>query len=412
MRFIYGQGWVHVQAPEGEDGGGGGAADGGGEGAGGEDGASAPEGGEAGGEAPAPDGSEGGHGDPGALPDGEVPADGGGAGDGDQGEAPAASMLDAINKGLGYKKDEAKPPVDKTKAAQPPADKAKQSPAQPPKPKTSAELELKPEELKGLGPKAQQRFREVIGTVKAHEATIARVSDENKQLSAARDSLFSAMDDAQMTKEDLGGYLEFHAMMTSQDPKQLESALKIVTDQRNAIMAALGRDGEGFDALDGFDDLRKAVEDETISRAHAVEVAASRRAKASAQKTAEQAQQRKQQEGEQQRANAAAATKALDDIKGWVQELERSDLDYKAKEGMLLEAQGDQPSKLKQVMKDYPPAQWLPTLKLLYQGIKVQRAAAPGKSTTPLRPSGVRPGGKSPTSMKEAIDQGLGYAKG
>jgi hypothetical protein len=87
-----------------------------------------------------------------------------------------------------------------------------------------------------------------------------------------------------------------------------------------------------------------------------------------------------------------------------VKSLASSDIDYKAKEAKVID-------QVDEVIKNYPPEQWLPTLKLLYQGITITKAAPQRKSETPLRPTGAKPGAKAPSSMEEAISQGLGYAK-
>jgi hypothetical protein len=44
---------------------------------------------------------------------------------------------------------------------------------------------------------------------------------------------------------------------------------------------------------------------------------------------------------------------------------------------------------------------------MLYDGIVIQKAPA-GKQVTPLRPSGLKPGAKAPTSMLEAINPASG----
>jgi hypothetical protein len=62
------------------------------------------------------------------------------------------------------------------------------------------------------------------------------------------------------------------------------------------------------------------------------------------------------------------------------------------------------------VLKNYTPDKWLPTLKLLYEGIEIPKApASSGRQNQPLRPSGAKAGDKKPESMLEAINTGLGY---
>jgi hypothetical protein len=92
-----------------------------------------------------------------------------------------------------------------------------------------------------------------------------------------------------------------------------------------------------------------------------------------------------------------AQDKGLADITAWTAELTRTDIDYKAKEEKLLD-------QVDEVIKTYPPNQWLATLKLLYAGIAVTKAApAPKKGEQPIRPSGAKPGAKAPQNMFEAM---------
>jgi hypothetical protein len=62
------------------------------------------------------------------------------------------------------------------------------------------------------------------------------------------------------------------------------------------------------------------------------------------------------------------------------------------------------------VLKDYPPHLWLPTLKLLYAGIVVQKAPAAGRRARAAATERCKARRESRTDMLEAINQGLGYA--
>ena len=421
MTFIFGRGWVYQDETDGE----------------GKD-----LGGGAGG-----DGTAAGDG---VVDGGGAPADGKGGGEADGAAAPAAAkeeapkdMKSAIDAGLGYKKgpggEALDPLTGKVKeapaakpAAKPAAGEAKETethhangapkknekgealddkgqvvkPAAAPKLKSAAELDLKPEEKKALHAKTQGRFAEVITTLKAHEGTITNLTATNKTLAEARDAILGVMEETHTTQDQLAAYLEFNALLQSKDTKDLESALQMLEGQRTALYKALGREpqGGGLDLLADFPDLKKQVEEEEITRSAALEIAKGRRDRATrdAESQRQQQQQRSQQQTAEQRKQAAET--ALKGIEAWTAGLSKTDLDYKAKEDKLL-------AKVDGVLKSYPPNQWLPTLQLLYEGIEIQKAApASGRQNQPLRPSGATPGAKAPTSMKEAIDQGLGYA--
>lgn len=274
------------------------------------------------------------------------------------------------------------------------------------KPKSAAELDLKADELKTLGPRAQQRFREVIGTLKAHEGTISTLSAQNKSLQEARDAIIGVLQETNTTQDELAGYLEFNQKLKSGDPRQLESALQIIEQQRVALYRALGREPQGGDVnlLAEFPDLVKQVEDEEITRAAALEIANGRRERAAREASERQARQQQSQQAQSAEARKQAADKALSEIEKWTAEVSKSDLDYKAKEDRLL-------AQLDEVLKEYPPNLWLTTLKRLYSGIVIQKAPGDGGSK-PLRPSGAKPGAKTPGSMLEAINSGLGYGSG
>jgi hypothetical protein len=348
-------------------------------------------------------------------------------------------MKAAIDVALGYKKEGAGEQGEKKSAAAKPAEKkpaaagageetdthhangkpkanekgealdadGKVVPKQAPKPKTAAELDLKPDEKKLLGPKAQARFGELITTVKTYEATVAKQTETIKGLSEARDAILGVMEETGTTPDQLTTYLHLNALLHSSEPKDLEQALSFIEKRRVELYTALGREpeGGGLDLLNGPDvaDLKKKVEDEELSRADALEIAAARREKQA--RTA--AAQRERQQAEMKTSTAEQAKQeenaALADIDKWTLQVSKTDLDYKAKEAKLLE-------QLEGVMKDYPPKFWASTLKRLYAGIVIQKAPATTGGHRPLRPSGAKPGDKKPDSMLAAINQGLGYA--
>lgn len=273
------------------------------------------------------------------------------------------------------------------------------------KPKTAAELDLKPEQKKLLTADTRIRFGELINTLKTHEGTITKQGDQIKNLTEGRDTILNLMKDARCSDDDLAGYLYLNTLLTSDNPLDLETALKEIESERMNLYARLGREpeGGGVDLLKGFPDLQKQVEDEEITRKAALEMAHARREKAA--RTA--GERRQQQQDKTSKDTADQAKKASDDalnaIDAWCEGIAKSDIDYQAKKDKLL-------AKVDGVIKNYPAAQWLPTLKLLYEGIEMQKAPAGGRHNQPLRPSGAKAGAPAPATMKEAIDRGLGYA--
>lgn len=263
-----------------------------------------------------------------------------------------------------------------------------------PKPKTAAELDLKPEERKALGQKAQQRFSEVITTLKAREAEIATLTETVKPLREARDTIMSIMQETNTSNDALAAYLEFNRLLQSTNPKDLEAALGMVEAQRSELYKALGREPAGgdIDLLAEFPDLKEKVADATITREDALEIANARRERAAAD-----ARDREQGQARQSAAQVKQAQdNALGEITNWTKKLAAEDIDYKAKEARLLDQVED-------VIKTYPPKLWLTTLQRLYQGIVIQKSAPAHPDKRPVRPTGAKPGAKAPQNMYEAM---------
>jgi hypothetical protein len=235
----------------------------------------------------------------------------------------------------------------------------------------------------------------VITTLKSREAEITTLTEQMKPLAEARDAITSILTETHTTPDQLSAYLEFNRMLQSNDRKDLESALQMIEAQRGALYKVLGKepaDG-GVDLLADFADLADDVKEARITRERALELASARRERAANEARSKQQQTRQQSVDQQKKASESALT----DITAWTGELAKSDIDYKAKEEKLLE-------QVDEVIKTYPPNQWLPTLKLLYSGIVVQKAAPlPRKGEQPIRPSGAKPGAKAPQNMFEAM---------
>lgn len=422
MRFIYGQGWRHGPFEEndgdGADGGSGGGDDAAGAGSGDADADT--------GDADADGaGGDGGEGDT-ADADGDAKAaakkDGGdGDGKGDDGEP--KSMAEAIERGLAEKatKPAAKKEVvaDDKKAADDKAADEKHANGKPKKDaqgralddkgqlvkvkaKTSAELTLKPEELKALAPQTQQRFRELINTLKTAETEKVTLTKQMGELRGARDAMLNVMKEVGMDQAQFANYMEFHGMLSSGQPTQLKKALEILDAQRASIYEFLGEEppNAGVDLLAPHDDLKKRVEDEQLSRADALAIARGR----ALEKQANTSRTQKTNTEEQQRAREKASNDALDAIDAWTAKLAAEDIDFKAKQSKIVE-------RVTEVIQNYPPDKWLSTLQLLYQGITVQKAGTTLPNRRPLRPSGGGGGTPQPKTMAEAIDQGLGYGQ-
>jgi hypothetical protein len=416
MRFIYGQGWRHGPFEE-TDGEGGDAGGGAGEGDtvdadGGDADADGASGAEGEGDTTEADADS-------AAGDKKVAGDGDAKGD----DGEPKSMAEAIERGLAKtapKPAAKKEVVEEDEAAKAAAAAEKHANGKPKKDaqgralddkgqlvkakvKSSAELTLKPEELKALAPQTQQRFRELINTLKTAETEKVTLTKQMGELRGARDAMMNVMKEVGMDQAQFANYMEFHGMLSSGQPVQLKKALEILDAQRASIYEFLGEEppNAGVDLLAPHEDLRKRVEEEQISRADALAIARGR----ALEKQANVSREQKTNTEEQRRAQQKASDDAIASIDAWTAKLAAEDIDFRAKESKILE-------RVTEVIKNYPPDKWLSTLQLLYQGITVQKAGTTLPNRRPLRPSGTGGGTPQPKTMAEAIDQGLGYGQG
>lgn len=391
----------------------------------------------------------------------ETPGDGTDAGGGATGEADAAGaapaggtpsegepsataskdMLAAINAGLGYEKkdgdadpkgakvpsaeekaatqkaaeDTAKKDLEAKAAAGDAAAKAKleedrktaeAASREAKKPKDLATLGLSDAEKKAMKQDTQRRFNDVLEIAKTERTRAEQAERVATELQAARDGLVQVLRESGTTDTDISNFVQFHQLYRSNDRRALEVALQVVDSQRTSLLKRLGRDAPGFDAIADFPDLVADVEDQLVTRERALELANARRAQAAETAKTEAERRASTQKGNAQAAFEKASTGALASIDDWTARTAATDLDFKAKEATIL-------PRIEQIVRQYPPHLWLPTIKTVYESIAVPKSQpnADLGGHKPLRPSGAKPGAPAPTSMAEAIDQGLGYAK-
>jgi hypothetical protein len=334
-----------------------------------------------------------------------------------------AQMLDAISKGVG--KDEGEDTVKGAAAAAPKPKAGEKVPAkeaETPEAKETREkaeraairakkpddFKLSAEDRKALGAKASIRFSELSRYGREQFERAEELTQRNVVLEKTRDEIFGIFSEYKIENgQELTPLLELHHAMKE---RRWEDALAMVEDARAGILTVLHKEAPGVDLLKEFPDLSKRVEEQDLTREDALALAKARRVEAQhkAGDTAAQQEERQQQQITQAR-NAAA-----DSIDQWCAAMAKSDIDYKAKEATIMaKSAAGGASKLQQIMRDYPPDKWLPTLKLLYDGIKVEKTT-PGVGTdnTGLRPNGARGGAKVHTQLTpNALAESLGYSQ-
>lgn len=284
------------------------------------------------------------------------------------------TMLEAIQDGL---KDEAEEKPESSKETD---KEAKPEESQP-------ENEDEPPE--GISKKAQERFRNLTARLKEKDADFERV---NSDLGNIR----TMMKETGGKPEDFAKTFEYIRALNKGD---FGNARSILEEQIKQLTVLTGQPFTNVDPLQQFPDLLERVNAYQMDEQTALEMARHR--------SFQQAQQREQQDY-QRRSNNEQAVKqeqqqAIQEIDRMGAEWAKSDPDYAMKEGMIT-------AQAKLISQQFPPHQWPAHVRLMYQTISsmpVQRPVA--SSPAPLRASGQSAGNRQPSSMLEALQNGLGY---
>lgn len=257
--------------------------------------------------------------------------------------------------------------------------------------------ELSDDEKKTWKQETQRRFNELRGYAKSNADEVRRLAEENTALSGARTAMMEAFKEAHVTTDDMADLLDYNRKVKTGD---FAGALKIVNDARTAILKAMGREEPGVDLLDDFPDLKEKVANLDMERPAALEVAKARRQQAQMERD----QQQRQQQEDQANAGTRAQETALASIEKWQKDVAANDIDYKAKEEIVL-------AKIGEIIEKYPPDKWLETIRLAYGMVRVEKATPiPNGGDGALRPSGAKPGAKVFTELTpDALRAGLGY---
>lgn len=275
--------------------------------------------------------------------------------------------------------------TEEPKAEEPPAEAPPAAAATPAKPEGDDDLSV-PDDLKG---RTRERFEKLTATLKStrEEAQQARTYAENWR---------KTIESTQAPPEAVGETLEILRLIHSGDPVQMGQALDKLEQARANIAKALGRDLPGVDALEDFPDLREDVASGELSKKHALEIAATRRAQ-QATRNRQQTQTVEQQRQQVIDSSAADVDVLLAGLKG-------TDPNYPARMQVL------QPM-LRTIAANTPPERWVAAVREAYAAIQLAPAAPAPRVHQPLRPSPTGAGsmpGKAPASVLDAINAALG----
>ncbi len=308
-----------------------------------------------------------------------------------------ATALDAINQELGYAEKPAEPPAEKPEA------KPAEQQGQQPKPAAKADPKKTPDYTPpaGLSPDSMRRFQSLVADNKATRAELETLKGQAQQFEAVQKDVQAwngIFEDAKCQPQQFELAIDFIKCVNTGN---FDRAAQIITDQMRQLTLATGRDFTAADPLQGHADLQKAVQEQQITRQHALELARSRQNEAAQRRTAEQGQ--RQQEQQAQWNNAVqAGGKAVDD---WLKEKQANDIDWPAKEAKLNE-------EIDWLATEVHPSKWVAHLEKFYGLIQVGSPPPAARTTQPLRANGGAGGAQAaPTSMLEAINRGLQYDK-
>lgn len=324
---------------------------------------------------------------------------GGDPGAGGSGAEPKgpSTLLEAITQGLD---GSAEPATDKALDDEQPA------PGSEPKAPTEEELEAEVKPPANMGPEQAQAFAKQRGQIKHWRGKFEKASAEAQQHGETISSFRQLMEESGMDRDRLMQATAYTSMLRAGD---FDSAAKVLLEQLQQISLLAGKQYgvEAADPLSAFPDLREAVDRLDITQDHALELARARHSEK--QRTQ---QQQKQQQGQQQQSAAMEAQRAAAaEIKKWTDGLIKTDIDFAAKEDMLVKKGEDGKSTFDWIKENFPPEKWLAALQREYARAVPVKKPAPG-GARPMGGAGpAAGGGAEPKNMFEAIKSGLATMK-
>lgn len=228
-------------------------------------------------------------------------------------------------------------------------------------------------------PIAEQEEAELLDGVKSARGRerIKTVFSEKKQLETDIGEFRQLINDTGMKPEEFAQSLEFGRLVNSGAEADTRVALEMLEAQRTALYARLGVEAPGVDLLTDHKDLQEQVADLEITRERAVELAKFRKIEGS--RIQRETQQREQQQNNQE--YERTVTTAAGQMEAYL-ETRKNEVDHPARMRVINDHFRD-PANLKQFVETYRPEQWGPTMRMMYDGIKL--AAPVQREQQPLR---------------------------
>ncbi len=276
-----------------------------------------------------------------------------------------------------------------------------------PKPGEENELYRMPD---GLSNEGQSRFHALVRDNKRLSSEREQVENAYQEQAQIVTGFRQLFHENGVQPQELDNFVSYIRSVKGGD---FESAAAMLRSQIHMLEQATGRRFDAGDTLAAHPDLRQAVDAMRITEEHALEVARARAIQAGARAAATRgATEARARQSEQERTAQweGARDKALGDIKAFSERVAKEDIDWPAKQAIILEKVG----KIVERLPDRPDL-WLAEIEEQYDLIgkasQAGRAPRPNGSLTPLQSGGKGASGKQPLpdNMLAAIKQGLGY---
>jgi hypothetical protein len=278
----------------------------------------------------------------------------------------ADALLDALTEPVPSKEEQADSGAVKVPAK--PDDKTAAS-----NEKTPEELDAEDAELvKGLKPRAQERFRQLTEKVKESEE---RARTFEADISEFREMVKSTG----MQPQEFAQTLEFGRLMNSGSEEDLKVALQMVEQQRELICKQLGIEAPGVNALSDFPDLAADVDNLAMTKERALEVAKYRR-----QQAVQQAAQRSQQQEREAEQKWQEDIKTVTDAATSYFATREKEADFPAKLA-IIKSKFEDPAFMSNFVATYQPQQWFGAMKMMYDTIQVPPARNNAPTNQPIR---------------------------
>ena|GEM_PF-1262662 len=270
------------------------------------------------------------------------------------------------------------------------------------KPEEQAAGEKKPE---GEAPAkdADQEEKELLAMAQNErsKARLQQVFKERKEGMQAKQSLgtlVQAFAEAGYDQDSVNTMLVLGRKISSNDPAQIREAIDALGRIRSNLCLQIGEEPLPFDPLTDYPDLKKQVEEYSITREQALQLAGARSIQAE-QKARQEAAQRAQVEQAQMAERVNAGKAAI----GNFFYSKRGEMDYAAKM-RALQAHLT-PERVKHFVENVPPEMWAAQVEVMYNNIgtgSVRPANAP-RPISSRQASFGRAAGSSGGSLKDDI---------